>query len=557
MRKEDGFYCYVCTRDPGVAAEARRSGLPATGRAGDREIFYAGPGGGPEFACSVVNDQGDYDVAALIRRAATGVEGGDHDSVVSVASPLDDGFACLADFYAIGTHYRFMDEDTFACSDDLFLVAALAGADLSRESLYEYLFFLSPAGERTWFDSVRRLLPGQGLRYNAFEHGVAVTGPVRVADQLARLPVTSLEESVRRFIEGTARTLDGARANVSISAGSDSRTVLAILRATGAPIHAWSFGSPGLVETDLIERLVRRFGLEWTLVDMSAFASAWVERFRRTLRATGGLLNPYRTHYEEFFGCMPAGEPVFEGVLGSQFLKGEMAVGSIIAPAHRAVAAGEMTVADAVDRQLADLPEEFRRGMAEYIADVHPDALVDVHTDAGAELFRRWGLEFFPGRIFAGMIRLPSKRRAVYQPLIAPSIVAAVGRLDLGIARDIAIRRDNRGPIAVLEAEAHIVRAIDPAIYRSVIDRGVSFREVLELPDPARRLVKKWRNGLSKIRYRGWTRGQVENDAVFRETAAYAQSAAGRHPLVDTLLEGKRPKEAANLAMILETLDGS
>ena len=476
---------------------------------------------------------------------------------MSVASLLDDGFACLADFYAIGTHYRYEDDDTFICGDDLFLVAALAGVDLSLESLYEYLFFLSPAGERTWFDGVRRLLPGQGLRYEADGHRVSVTGAIPVIERLASIDAGSIGEAVRRFVEAAGRAVDGTRANVSISAGSDSRTVLAILRGIGAPIHAWSFGSPGLVETDLIGRLVRDFDLEWTLVDMSEFRSPWVERFRRTLRETGGLLNPYRTHYGEFYDRMPAGEPVFEGVLGSQFMKGEMAVGSIVSPAHHDVLSGGMTVERSVERHFAGLPDDFRRGMAAYLADVHPNALNDVHGDAGAAAFRRWGLEFFPGRIFAGMIRLPMKRRAVYQPLIAPSIVASVNGMDLGIARDIGIRCDHRGPIAVLEAEAMIVRDLDPEIYRSVLDRGISFREVLELPCPARRLVKKWRNGVAKLRYRGWRWGQVDNVDVDRETAAYAAAAAGRHPLVDLLLEGSHPKETATLAMIVETLGRS
>ena len=556
MKKPTNSYCYVVTHDADIAESAGRLGLAPHGKTGGRKAFLAGPREHDERYIALLNDIGDYDIDSISEGLRTGGRGiPDFDSLISVAFPLEGGFACAGDFWGINSHYWFHDESTFCCSDNVFLVAAITGADLSRESMWEYLFFLSPVGESTWFQDVKKLRPGEAIHYNMESHTVSVTEPYDLESILINPEGPDLGGALARFFEGAGSVLDGRGAAVSISAGSDSNTVLSCVRGFGIPYKTYSFGAQHLVETRQIELNSRRLEFDWTLVDMSTFSSNWRDRFSRTLPVTNGLLNPYRTHYEEYYGSIPEEAAIFEGVMGSQFLKGEFAIGSTISLAHRTAIISDEPLDRIIEREFEGLPDPFLKGMAEYIADVHGKRLQNVNTPDGFRAFRSWAFEFIPGRIFSGIILLASLGHSVYQPLISPMILRSLYRKGLGFIRDLNFRSAYGGPVSSLEPEALIVRETDRDIFNMTLDRGVSFREAITFPSWRLGIMRKKRNVIRKFRYRNYQFGQVDNKAIRDETWEYARSIEGSHPFVDTLIEGKKwIKEAATLGMMLEII---
>jgi hypothetical protein len=556
MQKPTNSYCYVSTLDHGVAESSRRLGLAPRGEVGGRRIFFSAPEVRDGDYLAVMNDIGDYDVDRIkswLRSGGGGVP--DFDSLVSAAFQFERGFACTGDFWGINSHYWFRDGTTFCCSDNVFLVATIAGRDFSRESLWEYLFFLSPAGERTWFHDVRKLRPGETILYDAAKHDLAITDPFDIESALRERAPHELNDALSGFFEGTKRVLEGRSAAVSISAGSDSNTVLSCVRGFGIPYRAYSFGTPHLVETRQIELNSKRLAFDWTLVDMSDFGSSWRDRFRRTLPLTNGLLNPYRTHYQEYYGAIPREAAVFEGLMGSQFMKGEFAAGSTISRAYRTAITTDEPLDHIIRREYAGFSEPFLGGMIEYITDAHGARLKNVNTPDGFEAYRSWAFEFIPGRIFSGIVLLASRDHSVYQPLISPMILGSLYRRGLGFVGDLNFREAYGGAVSSLEPEALIVREMDRDIFENVLDRGISFREVLELPPWRLKLARKRRNILRKLRNRNFRFGQVDNRAIRDEVGGYAQSLAGSHQFIDELLRGERwNKEAATLGMMLESI---
>jgi len=118
---------------------------------------------------------------------------------------------------------------------------------------------------------------------------------------------------------------------------------------------------------------------------MSRFRSGRRDRSSRTLPVTNGLLNPHRRHYDEYYGAIPPEAAIFEGIMGSEFLKGEFAIGGTISRARREVLTTDESPDRIIRRGYGGFSEPFIGGMIEYIGDVHGARLMNVNTREGFE----------------------------------------------------------------------------------------------------------------------------------------------------------------------------
>jgi len=557
MKLADSSYCFVSSGAPAVIEAARRLAIPeVAGNGGNGRIclFASSRSGGEQRHLYMINDQADYTDRDVLEHAISG--GGTsppYDSLVSAAFIDGPVFRCISDYWGLREHYWYEDRDTFVCSDNIFNVAALTDRDISEESLFEYLFFLSPIRDHTWFAGIRCLLPGQGLAYDRRARTVLLSEPLDCAGDLLGENATApdIAPAVRSFFSNARRRTGAGTAAITLSAGSDSRTVLAGLISSGFPLKAYSFGTPALYETREIERLTRRFGIDWRFIDIDDTDARWFELFRESTADSNGLLNPLRTHYEILYGTIPADEVIFEGILGSQFLKGEHCVGATISAAHRDSITGGASPERALETHFAFLGELLYPRMREYILDRYGGELLDVDTPRGLRAFQSFAFSVFPRRIFAGMVMIAGRDHGVYLPFISPCILKAVLGRGFGIARNVSLRSDAHGYIRSVLPESVIVRELDRRIYTSVLDRNFSFREVLEYPFFLVRLLKAMRVAKKKVRYRNCVVGQIDNSRIEGLVARYAHDQAGTCRFIDALVkDGRHFKEAAQIGMI-------
>ena len=555
-------YLYIDCREGSVSPPVQGLESRRFDTVNERKAEFATSRAGADGSfTAVMNDLGDYDPEMIVERIRSGGKVcSDYDSLVSMARATVDDFLCVTDSWGIQNHYWFMDDDVFICSNNLLLVARAIEADLSKTAFFEYLFFLSPLGERTWFDNIRTLRPGQSLVYDRVSRKLE-TGPYfdPVDELFDRDPSSrTIEEASDAFFSRAVNVLSGRRAALLLSAGSDSRTVLSALRKSGLPITAYSFGTPDLRATVEIEALVSMLGLDWDLVDISPLAGGWEERFRSSCLLTSGYLNPLRVHYDLLYERIPREHAVFEGIFGSQSIKGEFCEGSTVGRCYAEVIRRGNTVEGAVKKHCPGISPDLAGRMVEYISDTYGRDMIDTDTGAGMRNFYSLAFSMVPGRIFSGMMLLGASEHDTYYPFLSFDLLRSVYSRGLGARRSLSIRSDFPGPVAALVPESIIVRSMDREIYRSVLDRGVSFREALEYPMKLSEAIRKARNLIRKIRFRGYFAGQVDNTAIHVKMASYIRRARSVHPLIDGIAdEPGLSKQAANTGMILEIVEGS
>lgn len=514
------LYCFVSTRSERLAAKLR--GLKdehirfeeVKNSSEYRTFILENPAGfrNEIISCFYINDQADYDLHRISSQLLQGEFARDSlgDSLVSLSCSNEKRFACLSDFWGLTTHYWHRSEETFACGSNAMLVANIAESAFSKEALYEYLFYSWARRDRTWFTNVSCLRPGQQM----------------IFDLERRTMQLSAGTNFQEFLEPTSRDLIAAvetffhRANhrigpectnyLTLSAGSDSRTVLACMRAFRMRPHAVSFGRYDMLETRAVTELTHSLHIPWLYVDMEGFEEKFEELFIEGTFFSSGLLNPLRTHYVWMYNHIRRGNTLFEGILGSEFAKGEIAVPALAAHPYHDVVVKGASVAASVDAHYPQLPAEFRRTMTAYLEETFGSELLAVDTKQGERAFQTYLLEDIPCKVFSAIISIVKANSiSPYYPFLSPSLIHAIFNNNAGMRRSLSVRRDFIGPIKCLKAEARIVRHMDKEIYGSTLDRNVSFKEVLAGGRSAR-VHKRARDLGRKITSRHLMGGQID-----------------------------------------------
>ena len=439
-------------------------------------------------------------------------KGGSFHSLESFVCLFSGGYECLSDFWGINTHYWFQDKDSFICSNNILFVARVIEASLSLDGIYEALFFNAPLS-CTWFDRVNCLNAGEKLTYTRGSHMVKVsTSPVQ--DRLNNLPEVSLVESANEFFEKVKHTFSGRDCYLCLSAGSDTRTILACMRNKHIRVKAVSFGSDTYKETVLIKKLVQRYKVPWSLVNLNGFENDWVRLVTRSIVEGNGLLNASRLHYFRLYDFLPSGSPTFEGILGSELVKGEISFGAIITDSHRAVIVEGMSIEKALKKNYPEVPEDFCKSAALYLTEKFSGTLRHIETEDGRRDFVQYALEYIPSKMFSGLVHVAQTHHEMYYPFLSPLIISAIFRSGYGVANSVNLRKDF-DPYRSIIAQSKIVQFMDKELYRTLLDRRMTFEEAEKGNNIVFKVKRKYRGAVDLIKYSGYyKRDQVDNSLL-------------------------------------------
>lgn len=553
-------YCFVATKSDSIINKLSKTNVPVIYQKASRHTqyyFLSSRNISDPFFLSVINDQDDFSVESFQQQLSRGqFIHNTSDSLVSISYAGDSFFGCATDFWGILTHYWTKDKDTFICSNNIFFVAYLCENGISQEVLFEYLFFLTPLKEKTWFSDIKRLRPSQSLIYDYKNHAISISRPLDLANEMLNKDskCERLEEAIDHFFCGAARCMNDRLAALCFSAGTDSSTVLACLRNYNIPLKTFSFGSSNYVETQEIIRLTNRINVPSQLIDISDLSNQWHETFYKTTFLSNGLVNPYRTHYFNLYNAIPPDYVIFEGTLGSQYIKGDMPVNSVISEYHLKVIKEGASIEHVIDTYFSCVDDDFRKNMREYIVDCYAKDLLNIKTDQGFRNFQSYAFEYMPSRVFSGLFLIALENHSMYLPFLSKNILNSVYKKKAGFATQSSIGDDHLG-LSKLKTEASIVRFADKELYKSVLSGGCSFKEVLEFPEIFCKAIRKFRFEVKKWKYKNYFRGQIDNTKIFSIVAEYVkQHDLTDIPLKDPTSDKNIIRAAANISIIREIL---
>lgn len=120
--------------------------------------------------------------------------------------------------------------------------------------------------------------------------------------------------------------LKPAGVSLTITAGNDSRMVLAALLAQGESPHTFTFGNPASYENVVSTQVANAAGVSHSVHFVETPDAAWMEKRGRELIGLGsGMVSIQRAHrldaYAKEKATYPANEMLFTGLMGGEYIK--------------------------------------------------------------------------------------------------------------------------------------------------------------------------------------------------------------------------------------------
>lgn len=120
--------------------------------------------------------------------------------------------------------------------------------------------------------------------------------------------------------------LKPAGVSLTITAGNDSRMVLAALLAQGESPHTFTFGNPASYENVVSTQVANAAGVSHSVHFVETPDAAWMEKRSRELIGLGsGMVSIQRAHrldaYAKEKATYPANEMLFTGLMGGEYIK--------------------------------------------------------------------------------------------------------------------------------------------------------------------------------------------------------------------------------------------
>lgn len=425
----------------------------------------------------------------------------------------DREFYCNSDYLGVFTHYYYFDNENFIASDNLVIIAKLINARFSIDGVFDAILFKKPFGANTWYENIFCLIAGTMLKYDLSNSEIAKYGGTNFIDLLTG----NKDDFAGIFEEIFSKFSEGSDILLSLSAGSDSRTVLAGLLNARVPFKAFSWGGKSYLESKKIQDLISKFKIDWRIIDFDKLQEDYFNYYYRSIFLSNGLIPA--VHHFYYRSCLPRNAILYEGYGGSEFIKGEHSDG-MYSDILKSIIKDKISLKNSLVKFMPELNVSFINKINEYLQDNYNYYFNDIDTNEGMESFQLYLFNFLPSKIFGGIFK-PSDNFGLklIEPYFSPKILASFFGNGLGIKENLSLRRDFPGSIRSIKPQAHLLKRLNSIIYSSMLDRNIKYSEwnypgILIYP------IQKIRQQIDKIFFHKYKiRSQVDygNFAKHRE----------------------------------------
>jgi hypothetical protein len=439
-----------------------------------------------------------------------------------------------SDRLGVFPHYYFKDNQSFIISNNIFLVNLLVESDYSLTGLYETLIFKKPLNATTWFEKISTILPGNSIFFNIKKFSFEIKEYFNIFSLLIPEKINYIS-TFRDYFDhiGNYKALE--ENYMALSAGSDSRTVLSGLRYSKIPFKSVSWGDEDYLETVNIRSLVKNLKLDWDIINFQDLIVNYKDILREGIFLSNGMLPSIHLFY--FRTKIRPGSNLFEGYGGSELYKGELSDGMVTSP-YSDILTGKLSVTDSINSNLKEIEGSFNKNLLDYLISTHIKGEMNVNSDEGFKKFQKHLLSFIPTKVFSGVFNFGIHLNLnFFDPYFSPLFLKSVFSNNLGIVKNVSLRKDFPGTIKILSLQANIIKELDPMVYKTVLDRGISFRES-QMTDLAGIFIRKTR--LTYKKYVGLKKYPMMDQVNYKKILKEAEIEESTvHPFIENICKTK------------------
>jgi hypothetical protein len=406
----------------------------------------------------------------------------DKDDYYSFYARIDEGrskFEFKSDYWNILSHYCYQDDSLLIMSNDQLFIASLIQPALEEKGIFDSLIFGRPYKAGSFFKNISRL--------SAFQSGfVDLKAKQNIVQTKAYPHWRSLLNDYQDmhvadlFSEDFAQIkerIDDKEVSLQFSGGSDSVTIFNALVFNQIPFKCCSFSTNARTNA-YIDSICRNFSIPNEIIE--AFENE--ETLKQAIRLSGGLAPTPR--FTSFFSQL---EPsyLFDGYAIS---KGDFS-DAYVHPLFKGFLLGKGS--ESIHEIYPEMTGRSQKDLFDYWSDTYSQAFPNVNTAKGLTAFQEYVMEYINqninGPVIGPAIQMGHSVQSYFLTLRFILSYFAEGG---GFATSVSIRDDYPGYRKSLEILALINARMDKRIYSLLLDKQLSFRDVLE-----------W-NYITRIKYR-------------------------------------------------------
>ena len=291
-----------------------------------------------------------------------------------------------------------------------------------------------------------------------------------------------------------------------------------------------------------INNLLKEFNFAHSKIDFGDLAQNYDDYTERAFFNTSGLLTAVHQYY--YYSKLPLGVSLFEGYLGSEFVKGELSDG-MYTDCYYDIVKNNSSVKDSINKHFIQLDIKTRDRFSNYINEMYGNTFKNVDSEAGKVEFQKYLVEFIPSKVFGGIINHGlSLGIKYYLPYFSPIFLKNLFKAGYGIKNNISVRSDHPGGIKIIEAHAKIVEKLNKKLYNTLLDRNVKYSEY-NYPDFLSKSLRSTRNTIDRIRIKKYkVTAQVDYQNIKQKSAlvkmglnGYMKSNFGAESIKNSFIE--------------------
>lgn len=432
-------------------------------------------------------------------------------SFISKAMLNENEFLAEADFWGINTHYWYIDENIFVCSDSVNeVISYVKNIQLSNTDILDVLFFGFPSSGRTIFRDINRLKASETLEFNFSDSKVKIAQIISLDQYFYKTKRKELsEDQLIKILNANFDNLNLQNPKIALSAGSDSRTILASLLHYGETPVAVTFGDERSLELKDVERLCRRFNIELEKINARMEPENYIAVLETYTKHANYLVTGQTIHIANIFDKNLGNQSahIFLGFLGSEFIKGVLSELIVSYPLQDLIS--EKSIKQIIETRFGYLKTNVKKELEDYIVHkIIPKYFIS--KDKNYSLFR-YCLYNLPSTVFGGPINLGQYQGYnVFLPYLSKTILEYAFSTGYGVLHNNNLMKNMSQRKSFL-FQAQWVRLMSSRFYYSMIPQyGGSFFDICYLPKKIRSGRARLHKLIGKYIYNKPFSGQIE-----------------------------------------------
>lgn len=405
----------------------------------------------------------------------------------------NDGHSIYAhsDYWGIYPLYYFNNDDIFILSNNIYSIKHLLNnrhyLKADKNSFFDYLFFNFPLKNKTWFEDIKCLESNNELKY-CIDNKYPIINKLNIDSNINIILNDNIMEAITNYFE----TLFDLRNEIglSISAGSDSRTLLSCLRYFDIKHRLFCFGRDNYAEYLDIKKFLKELGETLEYIKLSDNTDEYEYILEHAIVQSNGLINPFRVHYYDYYNKLPDNIYLMEGLLGSEFVKGEISCPTMTSYPVKELLFYKYNISNIVKNRFYFLSPDERINMTDYLLNEYNPYIQCINDQDITHLYAKYLFNTLPAKVFGGLIQIAARKLYPIYPFLDMGILSSIFKNGYGILHYSSFSNNFPGPIKCLIPEALIVKKTDRKIYNQILDRKISFSDAFNILAPMKKKLR-------------------------------------------------------------------